>query len=191
MYYLMEKDYKMLGLKSDATLDQVKKAYRKKALKYHPDKNSSPEAAERFKKISQSYQNIINPSTDDSNNSEFPRGFHNEQFVDPFELFKMFFQNNNNLFDDEDLLFVQPMFSFGMGNFPHSSNSMFEMNPNPFLMTPSTNNSFSSTRSTITIQNGKKIETIIENKNGVIIEKKIITDLNNNNHTLNNNKFLM
>jgi len=191
----MEKDYKMLGLKSDATLEQVKKAYRKKALKYHPDKNPSPEAAEKFKKISQSYQNITNPSSNTTNNSDFPEGFSNAhaQFVDPFELFKMFFQNNNNLFDDEDLLFVQPMFSFGMGGFPHSSRSthqMFSMNQNPFLMQQSPNNSFVSSTTTTTIQNGKKIQTITENRNGVVTEKKIITDLRTN-QPITNNQFLM
>ena len=82
------------------------------------------------------------------------------------------------------------MFSFGMRSFPHTSNSMFQMNPNPFLMTPSTNNSFSTTRSTITIQNGKKIQTITENKNGVVTEKKIITDLRTN-QPITNDQFLM
>lgn len=61
-------NYEVLGLHSNATLEEVKKRYKKLAMKWHPDKNSSETAAENFKKISKAYNNIINP---DSNNSEF------------------------------------------------------------------------------------------------------------------------
>ena len=52
----MGKDfYKVLGLSKGATEDEVKKAYRKLALKYHPDKNKSANAEERFKEIAEAY----------------------------------------------------------------------------------------------------------------------------------------
>lgn len=47
--------YEILGLSRDATKEQVKDAYRKLALRYHPDRNKSPDAEERFKEISEAY----------------------------------------------------------------------------------------------------------------------------------------
>ena len=53
----MGKDYyRILGVPRDATDDQLKKAYRKKALKYHPDKNRDPGAEEKFKEIAEAYE---------------------------------------------------------------------------------------------------------------------------------------
>ena len=52
----MGKDYySTLGISRDAKEDEIKKAYRKLALKYHPDKNSSPHAEEKFKEIAEAY----------------------------------------------------------------------------------------------------------------------------------------
>ena len=48
--------YVVLGLKKDASQAQIKKAYYKLALRWHPDKNKAPGAEEKFKIISQAYQ---------------------------------------------------------------------------------------------------------------------------------------
>ena len=49
--------YELLGLNRDASEDDIKKAYRKLAMKYHPDRNpDSKEAEEKFKEIKEAYE---------------------------------------------------------------------------------------------------------------------------------------
>ena len=53
----MGKDYYgILGVTRDASQKDLKKAYRKLALKYHPDKNKDPDAVEKFKEIGAAYE---------------------------------------------------------------------------------------------------------------------------------------
>ena len=58
----MGKDYyKVLGVARGASDDDLKKAYRKLALKYHPDKNKAPGAEEKFKEIGEAYDVLSDP----------------------------------------------------------------------------------------------------------------------------------
>lgn len=60
---MSEKDYyQVLGVSEDASQAEIKKAYRKLAVKYHPDKNpGDAKAEEEFKKISEAYYSIGDP----------------------------------------------------------------------------------------------------------------------------------
>ncbi len=58
-----EKDYyQILGISKNATDAEIKSAYRKLALEYHPDKNKSKEAGEKFKEVTKAYEVLSNSS---------------------------------------------------------------------------------------------------------------------------------
>ncbi|XP_055345816.1 dnaJ homolog subfamily B member 4-like [Paramacrobiotus metropolitanus] len=107
----MGKDfYKVLGIQKNASDDEIKKAYRKMALKYHPDKNKAPEAEAKFKEIAEAFEVLSDPKKKeiyDKYGEEglkggipggpdgaggFPGGgMHYEFHGDPREIFSRFF----------------------------------------------------------------------------------------------------
>ncbi|HRA05370.1 MAG TPA: molecular chaperone DnaJ [Propionicimonas sp.] len=54
--------YEVLGVPRDATNEQIKKAYRRLAMKYHPDVADAPDAAEKFKEIGEAYEVLHDPN---------------------------------------------------------------------------------------------------------------------------------
>jgi len=53
--------YKIMGVERDATQDQIKRAYRKLARKYHPDVSKEPDAEARFKEVGEAYEVLKDP----------------------------------------------------------------------------------------------------------------------------------
>jgi len=119
----MGKDYyKTLGISKSATPDEIRKAYRKLALKYHPDKNKSASAAERFKEIAEAYEVLSDKKKRDVYDSYGEEGLKGNiggghsggggpggQYFfhgDPGATFAQFFGTNNPFSDfymDEDM----------------------------------------------------------------------------------------
>lgn len=52
----MKDYYGLLGVTPDATPEQIKSAYRKKAAQFHPDRNPDPHAADQFRAVQEAYE---------------------------------------------------------------------------------------------------------------------------------------
>ena len=152
---MFEKYYKILELKNNATDDEIKKAYRKMAVKYHPDKNpnNKEEAEKKFKEVAEAYEVLTNKDKYKTENMFQHSGFRS-QSINPHDIFNQLFKD----FNINDSPFMSQMHI----NIPHNVGS------NQIMRS-----------STIKIENGKKIETIKETVNGVTRQKVIIQDLNN------------
>src|SRR5512147_1779390 len=97
--------YELLGAAKDASEEDLKKAYRKKAVQYHPDKNpGNKEAEEMFKKVSQAYEVLSDADKraayDRYGEAAFQNGgmrgpggqtYGGGGFHDPFEIFREVF----------------------------------------------------------------------------------------------------
>src|SRR5258707_1896347 len=91
--------YEVLGIARNATGEEVKRAYRKLAVKVHPDKNpDDPRAEEKFKELGEAYDMLMDADKraayDRFGHAAFAPGgigFGRETFHDPFEIFREWF----------------------------------------------------------------------------------------------------
>lgn len=149
---MMGKDYyKILGVPKGASEEDLKKAYRKLALKYHPDKNKSPGAEEKFKEIAEAYEVLSDKKKRDiydqlgeeglkggmpghgGGNESFHYAFHGdpratfEQFFGTSNPFEHFFSmgtptNSQRMFFGNDEMDIDdPFAQFGLGSANRSS----------------------------------------------------------------------
>lgn len=101
----MGKDYyAVLGVPLNASAEDIKKSYRKLAIRFHPDKNKNPEAEEKFKEISEAYKILCDPAS----RAVFDR-FGEEGLKGNGGGFRMFFNEDpvqlfREVFGDEDPL---------------------------------------------------------------------------------------
>lgn len=97
--------YSILNIPKTANQNDIKKAYRKLAMKYHPDKNpGNKEAEEKFKEISEAYSVLSNEEKKNIYDKYGKEGLNNGGMpnVDPFDIFKHFFGGSSSFPFDED-----------------------------------------------------------------------------------------
>lgn len=149
----MDKYYNILDLKPGCSQDEIKKAYKKLAIKYHPDKqnNATQEekaiAESKFKKIAEAYDILMNPEKINNNPNL------NRTHIDPNELFKQFFNMNIGAMQNP---FSSRIHINGMNVVPGSANCVMRS-------------------SSISIINGQRVEKITETVNGVTSVKTIVS----------------
>lgn len=97
----MTDHYNTLGINKNATQDEIKKAYRELAKKYHPDRNpDNPESEKKFKEVSAAYETLIDPDKRrqyDNPSTDFFSGYRttgnsNDVFSSIFDMFSNFNQ---------------------------------------------------------------------------------------------------
>lgn len=97
----MQEAYQILNLPINSSEEDIKKAFKKLAIQYHPDKNKDADAEDKFKKINEAYQTLTNSEVNNNFSGanpfaqQRPTGFVNINFSDIFSVFEnSAFENN-------------------------------------------------------------------------------------------------
>ena len=155
---MFDKYYHILELENNASLDDIKKAYKKLAIKHHPDKNpnNKEQAEEKFKEISQAYEILTNKDKY-AQNPQFRQN--NMPQINPHDLFRQIFSQMN----------IHENMPFGNSVFMNMSQgiNITQIPRNRVMRSTSTR-----------IENGKKIVTITEKIDGQTRVQIITSDIN-------------
>lgn len=121
----MTNHYETLGISNDANEDQIKRAYRKLSLQYHPDRNQSPDAQPKFQAINEANEILGDPAKRQQYDNELngvgnPMDMMNgQEFRDINDIFKSFFAGGG--------------MGMGMGMGPGPGIHVFHGGQNPFF----------------------------------------------------------
>jgi molecular chaperone DnaJ len=96
--------YEVLEVERGSEIEEIKKSYRKLALKYHPDRNPNDKAAEeKFKELSEAYEVLNDPASrsayDQYGHAAFDRSRSRSGFHDPTDIFREVF-GSSSIFED-------------------------------------------------------------------------------------------
>jgi len=110
---MSDKFYKILDVPKNASDQDIKKAYRKLSLQYHPDRNQSPDAEEKIRKINEAYETLSDPAKRQQYDAGpamggFPGGF-------PFPMGGPHFAHMSSMDGSEDMGDINNIFSMLFG----------------------------------------------------------------------------
>jgi len=124
----MYKDYyEILGVPRNATQEEIKRAYRRLVLKYHPDRNKSKEAEEKFKEINEAYAVLSDPEKRRQYDAMGAAGFHQQYTTE--DIFRNF--DIGDLFKDIGFS-TDDLFSFLFGGHRGTRQGGFRYHTGPF-----------------------------------------------------------
>lgn len=89
-------DYQKLGLNKGASIDDIKRAYKKLALRFHPDKNPDLNSCKEFISITESYKRLLN---DDEINEDIDITFYLNMYIDMIKNLYTYITDENNIFN--------------------------------------------------------------------------------------------
>ena len=157
----MKKLYEILGVKENATEEEIKKAYRKLARKYHPDVCKEPECEEKFKEINTAYEILKDPE------KRKQYDMYGDQIFDKAGMNYNDFMHSNNFQDINEIL--NEIFGFG-GTKGFNDNIYEEILKQEFSIKIPLSKAY---KGTILEIEGKKVKIPPKIKNGAKVKFKI------------------